>query len=330
MRKALITLSITALAGSSTLAGCTINSSPQSQTESSVSQQSSSTQQTSAVSVQNLKLEVTGEFEFFGAPFVQGLEFESDGSLLVGTGEYGSSQIYRLPRWLDDPAAARPVQLHSLEPELFGEGITKQVGIKGDGNEADKDTVWQLTWREHTAIARDAQTLEETGRARLDTEGWGICSFGDSLVTSDGSGILTIRDRDFTPQRTVPITFQGEPVTMLNELECVSSEDNTGNAAASARAAAPRTVWANVWQTPLLYRINLDTGAVDGVVNAQELYDRIPADQRDNIDVLNGIAAIPNTPNKGNDSDGATDHAVSGDFLLTGKRWPVAFSVRIN
>ena len=289
----------------------------------------------SAVPVQQLRLEVTGEYEFFGSPFVQGVEFEPDGSLLVGTGEYGSSEIYRLPTWLSDPASSQPEQVQALAPEFFGEGLTK----------LDNGTIWQLTWKESTAISRDGSSLEETGRAELNTEGWGACSFGDSIVTSDGSGTLTIRSTDFTPERTVPITYEGKPVTMLNELECVSSDDNAaaGNAAdsvASARAAAPRTVWANVWQTPLLYRINLDTGVVDGLVDATELVLRIPPEQRGDIDVLNGIAAIPvaagPAPGSTEDSaEGATEGvpagpAVSGDFLLTGKRWPLAFSVRIR
>ena len=89
------------------------------------------------------------------------------------------------------------------------------------------------------------------------------------------------------------MTLDGAPVDRLNELECVDGQ-----------------VWANVWQTDRIVRIDPATGRVTAVVDAAGLLD---PGRRAGTDVLNGIAAVP-----GDD----------GTFLVTGKLWPVTFRVR--
>lgn len=252
------------------------------------------------------------------APFVQGLEFEPDGSLLMGTGLYGESQIYRFPQWLDNPDA-RPTEVNNLPADLFGEGITRHG-----------DTVWQLTWQENRAIARDAATLQQRRDVPFDTEGWGACSFEDTIVTSDGSGTLTFRSpEDLSPQRQLPITAGGEDTTWLNELECVtptgaSSQDTDSQD--SAPQDTGREVWANVWQSPFIYRIDPDKGEVTGIIDASDIFrdltSRISDDELRDIDVLNGIALIPETDSSAADGE--------RHFLLTGKKWPLAYRVTVG
>lgn len=241
------------------------------------------------------------------APFVQGLEFEPDGSLLMGTGLYGESQIYRLPQWLDN-SAAEPTNVEDLQPELFGEGITRHG-----------DTVWQLTWKEGRAIERDAATLKQRREVPFDTEGWGACSFEDTIVTSDGSGTLTFRaPDDLSSQRQLPVTAAGTETTWLNELECVtvdgdaapdevpdeapadtSDSNNQSNADGPNSPQSHREIWANVWQSPFIYRINPEDGKVTGIVDATELfrdlYTQLSPAEQNSIDVLNGIALMPDS-----------------------------------
>jgi glutaminyl-peptide cyclotransferase len=88
------------------------------------------------------------------------------------------------------------------------------------------------------------------------------------------------------------VTEAGAPVTQINELECVGG-----------------AVWANIWQTDDIVRIDPADGRVTAVVDASGLLD--PA-RRAGTDVLNGIAAVPGTD----------------EFLLTGKFWPSTFRVR--
>lgn len=268
------------------------------------------------------------------APFVQGLEFEPDGSLLMGTGLYGESQIYRLPQWLDNPAA-EPTNVEDLQPELFGEGITRHG-----------DTVWQLTWKEGRAIERDAATLKQRREVPFDAEGWGACSFNDTIVTSDGSGTLTFRSPDnLSSLRQLPVTAAGTETTWLNELECVTVDTDVDPDAALDEAPADtsdsnsqsstdgptspqphREVWANVWQSPFIYRIDPEDGKVTGIVDATEifrdLYATLSPAELNGVDVLNGIALIPDSS--------ATAPNGPRHFLLTGKKWPTAYRVTVG
>lgn len=237
---------------------------------------------------QLLAMEIIAEHPWDDSAFTQGLEIDDDGSLLVGTGQHGESAIYRVPDWR---AGTAHVDRRDLPEEFFGEGITRAG-----------DTVWQLTWRENTAIARDAATLEETRRASYDTEGWGLCAFPDELAMSDGTSTLTFRDPvTFDPIREVEVTAAGNPVTHINELECVDGPDGP-------------EVWANIWTTDEIARIDPATGAVTGAVDASALRAGMTPEQADRADVLNGIAHIPGTDR----------------FLLSGKWWPTLFEVRFT
>ncbi|MEJ5919959.1 glutaminyl-peptide cyclotransferase [Corynebacterium sp. H78] len=221
--------------------------------------------------------------------FTQGLELDKDFNLVVGTGMYNESEIYRVKNWPSNGATpGTKSEQHKLEPGLFGEGITI----------AD-DTVWQLTWRENVAIARDVATLQEQRRVRYDGEGWGICAFQDKLVMSDGSGHLQFRDPDtFGVTGGVDVTNGETPATALNELECVQG------------SRGPE-VWANVWQTNTILRIDPATGHVTGEADATELVNQLPTEARARADVLNGIA----------------DYRGTGTFLVTGKYWPTLYQV---
>jgi glutaminyl-peptide cyclotransferase len=212
--------------------------------------------------------------------FTQGFELDG-GVLFEGTGLEGRSSVRRT-----DPATGAVTASVPLDPSLFGEGIT----VAGD-------TLWQITWQDHVAFRRDPVTLAETGQVSYDGEGWGICDdtsgAAPRLVMSDGTDTLTFRDpTTFAATGTVAVTLAGAPLRELNELECVDGQ-----------------VWANVWQTDQVVRIDPVDGRVTAVVDATGL---LPADQRAGADVLNGIAAVPGTDR----------------FLLTGKLWPTTFEVR--
>ncbi|MFW6694579.1 glutaminyl-peptide cyclotransferase [Streptomyces sp. MAR4 CNX-425] len=214
--------------------------------------------------------------------FTQGLELRGD-VLYEGTGLEGSSSVRR------GPAGGEPTVRRDLPAPLFGEGLTL-VGPR----------LWQLTWQNGIAIERDAETLKELRRVRYEGEGWGLChdpgtgGAGGRLVMSDGSSRLTFRDPEtFEPTGHVDVTRAGVPVDRLNELEC------TGDG----------SVYANVYQTDTLVRIDPATGDVTADIDAAGLLR--PAEERAALQ-LNGIAAVP---------------GAAGEFLLTGKYWPRMFRV---
>ncbi|MFY1635714.1 glutaminyl-peptide cyclotransferase [Solwaraspora sp. WMMB335] len=225
-----------------------------------------------------LRIDVLARYRHDTGAFTQGLELHGT-DLYEGTGQYGESELRVVD--LDTGQVRQRVR---LSDEVFGEGIT----IAGP-------RIWQLTWRAGVAYERDPDTLAEVRQVRYDGEGWGIChdAAAGRLVMSDGSDQLTFRDpQTFTATGSVAVTLDGEPLPRLNELECVGDE-----------------VWANVWQTDRIVRIDPASGRVVAEVDAAGL---LTGDERAGADVLNGIAAVPGTD----------------EFLITGKYWPALFRVR--
>ncbi|WP_072805438.1 glutaminyl-peptide cyclotransferase [Rhodococcoides yunnanense] len=234
----------------------------------------------SAVSTSTVR--VLRTFDHDPTAFTQGLEIAGD-ELYEGTGLTGSSYVR-----VSSLATGEELRRVDLSPDVFGEGLT-----------VTDDAVWQITWRDGIAYDRDPQTLQERRQVSYDGEGWGLCASGDRLVMSDGSSTLTFRDpRSFDETSSVQVTSDGEPVSNLNELEC--AEDGS--------------VYANIWQSLDIARIDPATGEITEMIDASPLWNSMTEDERSGADVLNGIAQIP-----------GTDH-----FLVTGKRWPTMFEVQFT
>ena len=207
--------------------------------------------------IERLVPKVLATHPFSPESFTQGLEFDDDGSLLVGTGKWGQSRIYRAN--LADHSIAEHAE---LADEFFGEGITRSG-----------DIIWQLTWQAGEAIARDPHTLAETTRVHYDGEGWGVCAREGELLVSDGSDTISKRDPvTFAPRagEELRVTAAGTPVGKINELECVGDD-----------------VYANIFLSDEIIRFSAETGEVDAVIDASGLENNATADPNH---VLNGIA----------------------------------------
>ncbi len=213
--------------------------------------------------------------------WTEGLVLDTAGDLYELTGLVGQSTIRQVDR-----STGQVIRSAALPPTLYGEGLALV-----------DDHFLQLTWKDGEALVWDPTSLTQTGTFGYGGEGWGLCSDGTRLVMSDGSSTLTFRDAlTFEVTGSVDVTVQGQPVTQLNELECVDG-----------------SVWANVWETPWIVRIDALTGAVTGALDTTGLITPDPS-VADPGAVLNGIAHDP----------------VADTFLLTGKRWPRMFEVRIS
>lgn len=207
--------------------------------------------------------------------FTQGLLFHQD-LFYESTGLYGQSTLRRV-----DPATGAVLSSINLSGSEFGEGLAR-VG----------DELIQITWRENVAHRYSLVDFSPIGNHVYAGEGWGICHDGQRLVMSNGSSVLTLRDvDDFHQLSQVQVTRDGIPVGNLNELECVG-----------------RLVYANVWLTDTILRIDPRTGVVLTEIDAAGLLTPAEAQQ---ANVLNGIAFHP-----------ATER-----FYLTGKLWPKVFEV---
>lgn len=211
--------------------------------------------------------------------FAEGLE-AADGSVYESSGWYGRSWVQRA-----DLASGRVSRRVALPASWFAEGLTLAEG-----------GVWQLTWREHTAVFRNARSLAELRRVRYQGEGWGLCHdrARRRLVMSDGTATLSLRDpQSFQPLGRITVQDASRPLTGLNELECTS-----------------QALWANILPTDDLARIDPATGRVTSILRVDALPDLPPAVRRPGS--MNGVAV---------------DEA-SQDLLITGKHWPHIYRIR--
>jgi len=224
--------------------------------------------------------EVVARYPHDAEAFTQGLVYHEDGILYEGTGLWGESSLRRV-----DLATGAVLQRRDLAPQYFGEGIVV-VG----------DRIVQLTWKAGVALVYDRDTFEPLGEYRYPGEGWGLTYDGERLIMSDGTSRLRFWDPDTLAEiGSVEVVDGEEPVDDLNELEFVDGE-----------------VWANVWQTDRIARIDPDSGRVVGWIDLAGL---LTEEDRGGmqVDVLNGIAY---------DAEG-------GRVFVTGKWWPVLYEIRV-
>jgi glutamine cyclotransferase len=227
---------------------------------------------------EQLKVKVLSKHPHDPSAFTQGLLLK-DGELYESTGLEGRSSLRRV-----DPATGEVRQQIEVPAEFFAEGLARV-----------EDRLLQLTWQDGVAFEYDQESFEKQGEFKYDTEGWGLCYDGQRLVMSDGTSTLFFRDPDtFERIGEVPVTLAGAPQAMLNELECVGNQ-----------------VYANVWQTDTIVRIDPSTGAVGAVIDASGL---LTPEERSRADVLNGIAWDP----------------ARGTYIITGKLWPWLYEVQFE
>jgi glutamine cyclotransferase len=213
--------------------------------------------------------------------FTQGLLLH-DGALYESTGHYGRSSLRQI-----ELATGRLLRSVELPRALFGEGLALANG-----------KLVQLTWREGVAPIYDLAAFTRTGQFTYSGEGWGVCFDGTQFVQSDGSHRLIFRDpTTFAVTRQLAVTQGGQPVSALNELECVGD-----------------VVYANIWLTDRIVEISKLNGNVRATIDASGLLSPAERAALAHEATLNGIAHDP----------------ANGTFILTGKLWPKLFRVRFT
>lgn len=221
------------------------------------------------------RVEVVERYPHDPAAFTQGLVFV-DGHLYEGTGRHGESSLRRVA--LD---SGEVLQRSNLGLRYFGEGIT----LLGD-------RIYQLTWQSHIGFVYDKASFRQLQTFFLPGEGWGLTHDGSSLIVSDGTPVLRFLDpQTFTELRRVTVTEAGQPLARLNELEYIDGE-----------------IWANVWYSDEIVRIDPATGEVSSKLDLSGLHEGREPDA-----VLNGIAWDPQDRR----------------LFVTGKLWPALYQIRV-
>jgi glutaminyl-peptide cyclotransferase len=211
--------------------------------------------------------------------YTQGL-FYHNGFLYEGTGQEGRSSLRKA-----ELETGKVIKKHDLSSKFFGEGIA-----------LINDKVYQLTWTTKVGFTYDRETFRETGKFYYNTEGWGLTTMGERLVMSDGTNKLyIIEPSTFATIATLEVYDNRSMVVNLNELEFINGE-----------------IWANIFMTELIARIDPASGKVTGYVDLRGLSDD-SGRPGDGEDVLNGIAW-----------DSATDR-----IFVTGKHWAKLFQIKV-
>jgi glutamine cyclotransferase len=156
--------------------------------------------------------------------------------------------------------------------------------------------LYLLTWQEHTCFVYDAHSFKQLGTLQYPSQGWGLTTNGTQLIMSDGTANLYFRHPDtFAELRRITVRNDNKPVQYLNELEYINGE-----------------IWANVYTTNQIVRIDPKDGTVVGVIDLTNLLPRNLYTAK--TDVLNGIAC-----------DAATNRIV-----VTGKNWPKLYEITVS
>ena len=211
--------------------------------------------------------------------YTEGL-FYKNGFLYESTGELGASSIRKVQL-----QTGKVLQQRQLASRYFGEGIVDW-----------KDRLIQLTWKSETGFVYALDDFTPQRTFSYPGEGWALTRDAKQLYMSDGSSVLRILDPDsLVATGSILVTADGVPVINLNELEWVNGE-----------------IYANVWLTNRIARIDPDSGHVKGWIDLTGLFDASTLPNPDN-DVLNGIAW----------------DAERNRLFVTGKHWPKLFEIKL-
>jgi glutaminyl-peptide cyclotransferase len=221
--------------------------------------------------------EVVHTYPHDASAFTEGL-FYLNGFLYESTGLVGESYVRKV-----QIETGEIVQQHKIPPQYFGEGIVNW-----------KDRLVQLSYQTQVGFVYDLNSFEQKSEFKYPGEGWALTQDGKRIIMSDGTPELRFLDPD-TLQETgrLTVTTDGVPRKDINELEWVKGE-----------------IYANVWHTDLIARIDPKSGKVVGWINLVGLW---PGSDN-NEKTLNGIAY-----------DAEHDR-----LFVTGKKWPNLFEIRVT
>ncbi|RED99438.1 glutaminyl-peptide cyclotransferase [Marinoscillum furvescens] len=218
--------------------------------------------------------EIVKELNHDPTAYTQGLFFSGD-TLFESTGREGQSRLIK--KRLD----GKEYKSVNLPSEYFGEGSTEW-----------EDKIIMLTWTGNTGFVFD-RSLKQTGTFHYSHEGWGITTYGDTLIVSDGSEVLHLLDpRDFSEIGKLEVYDHKRKVNRLNELEMING-----------------LLYANIYLEEEIVAIDPATGKVVQRIDMSGISSKL--NTRD-VDVLNGIAYKAN----------------SDQLFVTGKLWPKLFEVK--
>ncbi|HEY4209391.1 MAG TPA: glutaminyl-peptide cyclotransferase [Puia sp.] len=184
-----------------------------------------------------------------------------------------------------DPVTGKLDQKIRLDKnKYFGEGIAFL-----------HNKLYQLTYLNQKGFIYDAATFKQTGEFHFDSQqGWALTTDSVHLIMDDSSAVLTFLDpATLKPVKKLTVTINGVARDSLNELEYINGY-----------------IYANVWYTDYIVKIDPVTGQVVGKLDLSSLV-ADAMNKNPYANVLNGIAYDP----------------ASDKIYIVGKRWPAIYQI---
>ncbi len=210
--------------------------------------------------------------------YTQGLLIHEN-NLFESSGQYGKSFLRKSS--ISDNSTLNKIM---IEDNYFAEGITIY-----------NNKLFMLTWKSNKGFIYDINSFKKIGEFKYQTEGWGLSTYQNQLLMSDGSEKIYFRNpQDFEIIKTLEVYDNNGKVENINELEIINNK-----------------LFCNVYGEDIILIVNINSGKVEGKLNLENLFNR--NNYNDKIDVMNGIAYN----NKNN------------SILVTGKWWPSMYEIEI-
>lgn len=220
--------------------------------------------------------EIANQYPHDTNSFTEGFELHGD-TVLESVGLDGKSKILKYTLGSRTPILEVP-----QPSNIFSEGITLL-----------NDKVYQLTYKAKKGFIYDSnfKLIKEFKYPDVIAEGWGMTNDGKNLIVSDGSKNIYFLNPENPSQivRTIAVASNTEAYDQINELEYHNG-----------------SIYANVWQKPIVLQINPANGEVTGILDFSNIAKQNTTNEDD---VLNGIAF------KGE------------NMLITGKNWSKIYEV---
>jgi glutaminyl-peptide cyclotransferase len=239
-----------------------------------------------------LKANLIAEYKHDVTSFTEGLQYYN-GKMYESRGDYANSALT-----VSDLKTGNILLKHKI-------GATPTDSTFGEGLTIINNKLYQLTWQNHVVFVYDINDLSKPiKKFNWASEGWGMTNDGKNIIIGDGvtSNLYFVNPDDFKITRVQAVVDNNGPIAVqtINELEYIDG-----------------FVFANMWNTDYIIKIDPTSGHVVGRLHTNEL-------------LKSFYATYEASPEKGNVLNGIAYDSATKKIFITGKNWPKIFEISLN
>ena len=225
-----------------------------------------------------LKFKIKNIFPHDTNAYTQGLTFDKN-RFFESTGRRGFSSLKEV-----ELKSGKTIKKIDLDNKYFGEGIT-----------VFNDKIYQLTWEANLGFVYDKNSFEKIDQFKYNHEGWGITTYDNKLLISDGTETIYFIDPEsYKLIKKIQVYNKNGPIKLINELENVKGK-----------------IFANIYGKEEIIIFNPETGIVESILDLNGIFNKKNYNKK--FDVLNGVAY----------------NSITNQLFVTGKLWPSIFENEI-